>query len=95
MAAPTLTPPNTLDTAGMALWRSIVNDVAAGWELDSRDLTLLTAACQSADTIAKLDAIVAAEGVTVRGSKGQSRVHPAVAETRTAACLDGSACQQD
>jgi P27 family predicted phage terminase small subunit len=77
-----LTPPAELDTAGQQLWSDIVADVAPGWELDSRDVALLTAACQSADTVARLTAVIQTEGDMIAGSRGQLKVNPAVVEAR-------------
>jgi phage terminase small subunit len=75
-------PPAGLGDAGRALWRRIHGDLAEGWELDERETYLLEQACLIADQVAALDAAVAREGVTVAGSMGQSRVHPAVQESR-------------
>ena len=47
-----------------------------------RDIAMLLAACQSADRAAELDELVASEGMTVKGSRGQSILHPAVGEAR-------------
>jgi P27 family predicted phage terminase small subunit len=78
----TLKAPKGLGTAGRALWRRIVGDVAGGWELDARDLALLEAACRAQDRATELDAAVEHDGLMVAGSKGQEVLHPAVAEAR-------------
>ena len=75
-------PPKTLGPVGGGLWRRVAGDVQPGWLLDERDLALLLAACQSADRAAELEELVASEGMTVKGSRGQSILHPAVGEAR-------------
>jgi P27 family predicted phage terminase small subunit len=75
-------PPGGLDTVGKQLWRDVVADVAPNWELDNRDLTLLIAACQSADTVARLTAVIETDGDMIAGSRGQLRINPAVVEAR-------------
>lgn len=70
--------PKALADAGRALWR----DVVADYELTAHELRLLEAVCATADAIDALDAVVADEGVTATGSKGQTVAHPAVAEAR-------------
>lgn len=75
-------PPGGLHAAGLALWREIVADVQVGWELDCRDLTHLTLACRAADRAAELDQLVVEQGLTVTGSTGQEKLHPAISECR-------------
>jgi P27 family predicted phage terminase small subunit len=75
-------PPKGLGDQGRALWRRIVNDVADGWELDARDLVLLTSACRLADQVHALELVVAEEGVMSKGSAGQPVPHPAAVEIR-------------
>jgi phage terminase small subunit len=75
-------PPDALGDEGRTLWSSILADLAEGWEFDARDFHRLEEACVLADQIALLDEAVRTEGATVIGSRGQSRVHPAVAEAR-------------
>lgn len=70
--------PARLADAGKALWR----DVVAVYVLTAPELRLLKAVCATADTLEELEAVVAAEGVTTAGSKGQTVAHPAVAEAR-------------
>ncbi|MGD9754692.1 MAG: hypothetical protein AB7W59_27190 [Acidimicrobiia bacterium] len=70
--------PAGMGPAGAKLWRSIVE---AG-DLDARSLALLGEACRIADLVAVLDAQVAADGAMVKGSNGQPRAHPALAESR-------------
>lgn len=72
------TAPRGLGPAGKALWRTLV----AAFELDPHELAILGSACRQADVVAELEAAVAADGPMVAGSKGQKRLHPAVAEAR-------------
>jgi P27 family predicted phage terminase small subunit len=74
--------PAGLGSAGRSLWRSILGDLAAGWELDARELYVLERACRCADDMAALEAAVKRDGETVTGSRGQVVVHPALAEVR-------------
>ena len=75
-------PPTSLGKAGRALWRSIQNDLEAGWELDARELKLLERACRTEDDLVSLEAIVDRDGATVEGSRNQVTVHPALVEAR-------------
>lgn len=56
--------------------------VLAEFELTDSGLALLSEACRVLDTIDALSALVDADGLTVPGSRGQTTVHPAVAEIR-------------
>lgn len=76
--------PKGLGAAGRALWRSIHAGLPAALELDERQKAVLRLACDEVDQAARLDAQVAADGLMVIGSAGQPRVHPAVAEARSA-----------
>lgn len=86
MTAPKRRPsaPTDLGKAGKALWKAVVGDLSPGWELDQRERHLLDQACHTADQISDLEAVVASEGVTTTGSRGQSTVHPALVEIRQA-----------
>lgn len=75
-------PPNGLGAAGRRLWKAILDDIDAGWELDARELDCLERACRCADRIADLEAEVKRDGVTVAGSRGQTTLHPAISEIR-------------
>jgi len=70
--------PAGLGAAGKRLWTSLTADL----EFEPREVAILEAACRQADDIARLEAQVKADGTSVRGSKGQSRLHPAVPELR-------------
>jgi P27 family predicted phage terminase small subunit len=74
--------PDALGDAGRELWEAITADLAPDWELDARELALLGEAARLSDALALLDAAVAADGATVKGSKGQPVVHPAIGEAR-------------
>lgn len=54
----------------------------AGYELSDSELQLLAEVGALMDEIDGLAAAVAADGITVSGSTGQPRVHPAVGELR-------------
>lgn len=77
-----MTPPRDLSDAGSALWIAVVADLESDWELDAREVALLAQACKMADQLAELDAAVAVDGATVRGSRGQTVIHPGVSEGR-------------
>jgi hypothetical protein len=60
------------------VWRRILDDLPAKWELDARELRLLEQACRCADDAAAIEREIAKSGRIVRGSKGQPRAHPAL-----------------
>jgi hypothetical protein len=74
--------PRGLGADGKSLWRSMVADLADDLEFDARELAILAAAARQSDMIAKLERLVAAEGLSVRGSAGQPVLHGGVAELR-------------
>jgi hypothetical protein len=74
--------PKALGAAGKALWKAVLADVPAGWDLDARELHLLEGACRCADELVLLDELVDRDGPVTAGSKGQLRVHPALGEAR-------------
>lgn len=49
---------------------------------DAHSLAVLESACRSLSRAEQLDALVDAEGMTTRGSRGQTVLHPAIAEAR-------------
>ena len=75
-------PPTGLGRAGARLWRSVLGDLDAGWELDARELHLLRRACRCADELEQLEDVVDRDGATGPGSRGQLVVHPALTEAR-------------
>lgn len=76
--------PHGLDAAGIALWRAItswtIDDQAVEFRPD--ELALLTMACRTADQVARLEAEVTDEPLTVAGSRDQPTVNPLVVELR-------------
>lgn len=83
-AAATAGPSVPLGIVGRELVAAITAAVAEGCELDEREQLILRLAAGQADDLARLDEVVAREGVAARGSTGQVVVHPAVAEARLA-----------
>jgi hypothetical protein len=80
-AAPRKPPaPKGLESRGRKFWR----DVHATWEFNRDELELVVEVCRLLDTCDRLQAALDDDGVTVRGSTGQTRVHPAVGELRGA-----------
>lgn len=77
--------PKGFGNAGRALWASIRKTLQPhDVELDERDLAVLTLACRQADDLARLEVVIAKQGVMAKGSTGQPVVHPAVQEARQA-----------
>jgi phage terminase small subunit len=75
------TPPAALGPDGKGLWTRICADVDEALELDERDLAILAAAADLADSIRELQASVKRDGRVLESSRGV-RVHPACAEIR-------------
>jgi hypothetical protein len=59
--------------------------VAAGYELERQHLEVLREVCRLLDRQNALEAAVRRDGEVVRGSTGQPRLHPALAESRQTA----------
>lgn len=74
--------PAGLKAAGKKLWKEILADVPAGYELDARELHSLARACRCDDELLLLDRAVDRDGPVVVGSRGQPVVHPAISEAR-------------
>ena len=70
--------PVGLGDAGRELWEQ----VASVYEVDAHERPLLAEACRLADRCAQLEESIEEHGLTVEGSTGQPRLHPAVAEVR-------------
>jgi len=71
-------PPDGLTPDAVGLWWSVLER----WDLEPHELALLR---ETVRTLARCDLlaeVVAAEGLTSTGSKGQKVTHPAVAEVR-------------
>jgi hypothetical protein len=73
--------PRGLAAPGRALWRALLQALPGDAEYDERELAQLEHACRLTDTLARLDEQLEA-GVTVLGSRGQVRLHPALVEAR-------------
>jgi hypothetical protein len=71
-------PPTDLSVRGRAFWRSTVRV----FELSDVELELLKECCRLLDECESLRDAVRADGTTVAGSTGQTRVHPALGELR-------------
>jgi hypothetical protein len=74
--------PSGLRAAGKSLWTAVWSELPATFEFDGRELAILGSACVQADTIAALERAIRRDGVTIAGSKGQRRLHPAIVEAR-------------
>lgn len=70
--------PAGLGPRGRRFWR----DSVARYDFTDAELQLLTEACRTLDRLDALDALVAEQGATVKGSMGQTVLHPAIAEAR-------------
>jgi P27 family predicted phage terminase small subunit len=75
-------PPRGLGTHGRDLWLAIIGELEDDWRLDARELHLLERAARCADEMAILEATIDEQGPTVKGSRGQIVVHPALQEAR-------------
>jgi hypothetical protein len=65
-------PPLSLGEAGLSLWRSVQAQYGVS---DSGGLAILQAACEAADRVAEISAIINAQGLMIPG-KGGPREHP-------------------
>ena len=72
--------PARLKTRGRGFWDATV----ARYELSPSELQLLGEACRTMDECEALSATLSRDGLTVEGSTGQTRVHPALGELRAA-----------
>jgi phage terminase small subunit len=79
-----VTAPKGLGPRGRALWKRIVGSLPAGWELDDRELAILSLAARQADDLARLEQAIKRDGAMAVGSTGQPVVHPAIVEARQA-----------
>jgi hypothetical protein len=80
MSARVPTPPSDLAARGRG--RRFWKDVVSVWELSASELVLLAETCRGLDELDVLRRAIKREGYTVRGSEGQPRAHPALAELR-------------
>ncbi len=72
------TAPRGLEAEGRRFWRS----VTAEFELDVKEAVLLDTACRLIDDLARLQKALGGEPTIVKGSTGQARAHPLLAEMR-------------
>lgn len=70
--------PDGLDTAGGALW----DDLTGVYDFTPAELVIVAAAARQADDVARVEAVIAADGAVVPGSKGQPRLSAAITEAR-------------
>ncbi|CAN5705715.1 hypothetical protein BH23CHL7_BH23CHL7_20850 [soil metagenome] len=71
--------PADLSPASAALWPGLVHDVRQTMGAAVVDLLVLHDLLLARDRLAEVRAVLAAEGLVVSGSKGQSRPHPMLA----------------
>lgn len=83
-------PPRGLKTRGRRFWAAI-HEV---YELSLPERELLHEACRCLDELEQLAQAVRTDGVTVEGSTGQTRTHPALAELRNYRALLGKLLAQ-
>ncbi len=72
--------PEGAGPAGKRLWRQTMTR----FELEEHETVLLTAMVRQTDRLTELEALIAAEGLTVEGH-GTTKMHPAVIEARNTA----------
>lgn len=75
-----MNPPSDLTPRGpgRAFWKKATTDYRFGVD----EVEVLSECCRTLDTLDKLRRIVAEEGETARGSRGQPIIHPALSEAR-------------
>lgn len=72
------TPPDSLGTAGTAMWESITGK----WELRADELAVLGDACRTADMIVVMEHGLEGQALMVKGSQGQLVINPLISELR-------------
>jgi len=87
-AAPRI--PAGLAAAGKRLWSSVV----PAYPLRPDEVVVLEKACRTADDLARIDAAVRKEPLLSRGSMGQHRANPLLAEARGMRALLASLLKQ-
>jgi P27 family predicted phage terminase small subunit len=73
-----LRPPTRLSKRARDLWKELSPEIGT----EPQRLELLTEACRALTRVDQLDRVIAKDGITSRGSTGQTVVHPAIAEQR-------------
>jgi P27 family predicted phage terminase small subunit len=66
-------PPRHLSREAKGWWRRVME----GWELDDPSLLILESALEAFDRMREAQAIIEAEGITVKDRFGQPKQHPA------------------
>ena len=66
--------PDGLGKSGANTWQALT----AAFEFHAGELLVLEELCRTRDTIALLEKRLAADGPMIRGSRGQSVLHPAI-----------------
>jgi P27 family predicted phage terminase small subunit len=69
-------PPQHLRGEAADLWRRTLDEYEF---TDAASLAILRQACETLARIREVQAVIAADGLTVEGSKGQRRPHPLLA----------------
>jgi hypothetical protein len=82
--------PPGLGARGRRFWLLIVKT----YDLEPEELELLVEVCRTLDTCDQLQQAIDDQGVTARGSTGQVRAHPALAELRGARLILGKLLAQ-
>lgn len=77
--------PGKLGPSGRVFWR----EIAGEHDLNAAERAILEQACRILDTIGELADAMKGESLTVRGSAGQLREHPLIAESRQQRALFG------
>jgi P27 family predicted phage terminase small subunit len=65
--------PQHLGDEGRRLWRDVLRDHGID---DAAGRALLMRACEALDRLRQVQAVIAADGITTKGYRGQVRPHP-------------------
>ncbi len=71
-------PPPDLSVESQAVWPGLAADLEAATGGSEVDLALLADLLRARDRLAQVRAVLALDGPTVAGSKGQTRAHPLI-----------------
>jgi hypothetical protein len=82
--------PSGLGDRGRRFWRAVLGI----YELSRAEVELLAEVCRVLDELDELRALIAEDGMSVHGSTGQRRLHPAVSEIRQRRALLGRLLSQ-